>query len=275
MNGRRGSDHLPDDSDFIPESRRNAAMNQGMTGRTVIALFTERKYAERAIRDLKAAGFSDEQLGVAMRDQDEQRELIDKTGVGNLAAEGAATGAAGGGIVGGIIGLLAGAGAIVIPGIGPIVAAGVLAATFTGVGVGAAAGGIIGGLAGLGIPEEDAKYFDTGFREGGTIVTVNAGSRTGEAVAVLREHEGDVGPSESRNLQTDQGTGAGGYETSGHQTEYASEPDTSDEAWVGSAGSEAGDNGQTREHGYSGRERRAEISMSYMGPERRLVGGTW
>jgi hypothetical protein len=279
MNGRRGSDHLRDEPDFIPESERNAAMNQEMTGRTVIAVFTERQYAERAIRDLKAAGFSEEQLGVAVRDQDEQRELISETGAtgvtGTKAAEGVATGAASGGILGGIIGLLTGTGAIVIPGLGPVVAAGVLASTFTGMGVGAAAGGIIGGLAGLGVPEEDARYFDSGFRQGGTIVTVNAGQRTGEAIAVLQEHQGDVGPSESRNFQTSEGSGAGRYGTSGHKTEYASESDTSDEAWVGSEEPDTARAEDARRSGYNGRERRAESTMSYMGPERRLVGGRW
>src|SRR5688500_14135783 len=72
--------------------------------RTVVGMFTERKHAEQAIRDLKAAGFTEEQIGVAMQNRDDQQELIEDTG--SQAAEGAAKGAVSGGVVGGLIGLL-------------------------------------------------------------------------------------------------------------------------------------------------------------------------
>lgn len=161
------------------------------TGGTVVGLFKNQVDAEKAIRRLKDAGFSDTQIGVAMRDRGEQQELIE--GTGTQAAEGAATGAISGGVLGGVIGLLAGVGALAIPGVGPIIAGGALASTLAGAGIGAAAGGLLGALTGMGIPEEDARHFDEGFRAGGTLVTVNAGSRTEEARQCLYESGADMG----------------------------------------------------------------------------------
>ncbi len=90
--------------------------------RTIVGVFQNRDDAERAIRQLKDAGFSGDQIGIAMRDRNVQGELIEDTGT--HAAEGAVTGAVGGGILGGLAGLLIGIGALVIPGIGPVVAGG-------------------------------------------------------------------------------------------------------------------------------------------------------
>jgi uncharacterized protein (TIGR02271 family) len=157
---------------------------------TVVGLFNERRHAEEAIRDLKAAGFTEQQIGVAMQNREEQQSLIEDTG--SQAAEGAAKGAVSGGIVGGLIGLL---GSLLIPGVGPIVVGGVLASALTGAGIGAATGGLIGALMGLGVPEEDAQHFDRGIRAGGILVTVNAGARSQEAISILRSHEADLGPS--------------------------------------------------------------------------------
>jgi uncharacterized protein (TIGR02271 family) len=157
---------------------------------TIVGLFSERRHAEQAIRDLKAAGFTEEQIGVAMQNREDQQSLMEDTG--SQAAEGAAKGAVSGGIVGGLIGLL---GSLLIPGVGPIVVGGVLASALTGAGIGAATGGLIGALMGLGVPEEDAQHFDRGLRSGGILVTVNAGDRAEEAIVILRTHEADLGPS--------------------------------------------------------------------------------
>jgi hypothetical protein len=89
---------------------------------TVVGLFKNQVDAERAIDRLKQAGFSESQIGVAMRDRSQQQELVE--GTGTQAAEGAATGAVSGGVLGGVIGLLAGVGALAIPGVGPIIAGG-------------------------------------------------------------------------------------------------------------------------------------------------------
>lgn len=170
------------------------------TGRqTVGALFLNRSDAEKAINGLKSAGFRGDQIGIALRDRTAQDKLIEDTG--SKAAEGAASGAVGGGLLGGVIGFLIGVGALAIPGIGPVVSAGVLttvfgtvgASTLAGAGIGAATGGVVGALVGMGIPEQEATYFETGFRKGATLVTVNAGMRVSEAVNILRQYGGDLG----------------------------------------------------------------------------------
>jgi uncharacterized protein (TIGR02271 family) len=169
----------------------------GTRGRTVVGLFTDRSNAESAIRELKDAGFTEKQIGVAMRDRDEQRNLMEDTGT--TTAEGAAVGAVSGGVVGGLIGLL---GSLLIPGVGPIIVGGVLASTLTGAGIGAAAGGIIGALMGIGVPEADAQHFDRGIRSGGVLVTVDAGDRMDQAIAILQHNKADLGPSGILRFQT-------------------------------------------------------------------------
>ncbi|HEY3080687.1 MAG TPA: general stress protein [Chloroflexota bacterium] len=167
---------------------------------TVAGLFHDRSAAEQAIHALKAAGFAPDQIGVVMRDRTAQGVLIEETGAS--AAATATTGALGGALLGGLLGFLVGAGALAIPGIGPIVAGGVLASTFgaaggtalAGAGIGAAAGGMVGALVGMGIPEDEARHFESGVRAGGTLVTVNAGPRAGEARAILERHGADTGP---------------------------------------------------------------------------------
>ena len=172
---------------------------------TVAATFEDRDDAERAINALKDAGFGGDQIGVALRDRNAQGQLVEDTGT--HAAEGAVSGAVGGGLLGALAGWLIGIGALAIPGIGPVVAGGALASAFgiaggtavAGAGIGAAAGGIVGALVGMGIPEEEARYFESGFRSGRTLVTVNAGAgRATEAVDILRAYGGDIGPAASR-----------------------------------------------------------------------------
>ena len=164
------------------------------------ALFGDRSSAEAAITELKDAGFAADQIGVAMRDRTAEGSLIEDTGT--AAAASATTGALGGGLLGGLVGFLVGVGALAIPGIGPVVAGGVLASTFgiaggtalAGAGIGAAAGGLVGALVGLGIPEEEARHFERGIHAGGTLVTVNAQGRIADALSILERHGGDTGP---------------------------------------------------------------------------------
>jgi uncharacterized protein (TIGR02271 family) len=177
---------------------------------TIVGLFHNQADAERAIQRLKEAGFSEDQIGVALRDRDRQRELVKDTGT--QVAEGAATGALGGGILGGVLGLLAGVGALAIPGIGPIIAGGTLASTLAGAGIGAAAGGLLGALVGMGVPEEDARHFDEGFRAGGTLVTVNAGTRADAARECLYESGADLGSMGRGTAGSKMSTGAAAAE---------------------------------------------------------------
>jgi uncharacterized protein (TIGR02271 family) len=171
----------------------NAGSAEPWAGRsTIVGLFSDRSQAEVAINDLKRAGFAEDEIGVAMRDRTAQGELVEDTGT--QAAEGATKGAVGGGVLGGLVGLLGGIGAIAIPGLGPIFAAGWLGSTLAGAGIGAAAGGILGALVGAGVPEEEARHFESGFKSGGILVTVKANRRPGEAVDVLRRHGADLGP---------------------------------------------------------------------------------
>jgi hypothetical protein len=162
------------------------------TGRAVVGLFDGPESAETAIRALKAGGFSDTDIGVVMRDLGGGRKLVDEA-VDGGAADGAATGAATGGVVGGLLGLLS---SLLLPGVGPIVVGGVLGSTLVGAGAGAATGGVIGGLVGMGVPADDARHFDRGFREGGILVSVNAeGERADTAARLMSGHGADLGPS--------------------------------------------------------------------------------
>jgi hypothetical protein len=169
------------------------------TSRTVVGLFKERARAEDAIRDLRKAGFAGEEIGVATRDRKEPADkkeldkIVEETASGM--AEGASIGAITGGVIGGLVGLI---GSLLVPGLGPVLVGGVLASTLMGMGLGAATGGLIGALVGMGVPEEDARYFDAGFREGGTLVTVNAGERTPDALSMLQRCGADLGPSRAR-----------------------------------------------------------------------------
>lgn len=90
------------------------------------------------------------------------------------APEGATAGGVTGGIIGGALGLLAGIGALAIPGMGPFIAAGPLMATLSGIGAGGTLGGIIGALAGAGIPEFEAKRYQNRLKEGGVLLSIRA-----------------------------------------------------------------------------------------------------
>lgn len=111
--------------------------------------------------------------------KDAQGNLIkDQSGLGHekhtKAPEGATAGATTGGIIGGTLGLLAGIGALAIPGMGPFIAAGPLMAVLSGIGAGGTLGGIIGALVGSGIPEYEAKRYENHLKEGGILLSVRA-----------------------------------------------------------------------------------------------------
>jgi hypothetical protein len=137
---------------------------------TVVALFDDMSTAEKAVHELENLGFSRDHISLMAAN----RGADDGGASTGSAADGAAAGAGIGAVLGGLAGLLVGIGALAIPGIGPIIAAGPLAAALGGAGIGAAAGGVIGALVDAGIPEEQAQYYAEGVRRGGTLVTVNA-----------------------------------------------------------------------------------------------------
>jgi hypothetical protein len=252
------------------DERQDVPADQETTGRTVVGLFARKRDAEAAIRDLKAAGFRDDQIGVALQDREEQGELLESTGAKE--AHGAAVGALSGGLVGGLIGLL---GSLLVPGVGPIIVGGVLASMLTGAGIGAATGGIIGALVGMGVPESDARHFDEGLRLGSTLVTVDAGPRTTEALVILDRHGMDFGPSGTERFGAFDRAGG----TAGDSTMASLDlgPTGAGLAGIGMgdvvSGSSTGTRGfETSRSRPVGRERRGRQDPAYGGPERRAVG---
>ena len=149
---------------------------------TVVGVFDDRDEAELAIGALRRAGFRDADIGFAVRGGTEAG-TIPVHPIGAEGGTGAATGAVTGGVVGGLLGALA---AGLIPGIGPVLAGGLLAGVLGGGLVGAVAGGLLGALTGMGVPEEEARYYDQEFQAGRAILTVKADDRFAEAQAILR-----------------------------------------------------------------------------------------
>lgn len=156
------------------------------TRTTAVGVFTDRAQAQRAVQDLRVAGFSDDQIGVTHRN--DERTGTDAETTDTYAGEGAVAGVVGGAGVGALWGLGIAAG--LLPAIGPVIAGGTLAAILASAATGAAAAGLVGALIGMGVPEEEAKYYESEFQEGRTIVTVNAGVRYDEARAILNRNTG-------------------------------------------------------------------------------------
>jgi hypothetical protein len=150
---------------------------------TVVGVFKERDEAERALAALQSAGFDDDQVGFAMRGGNPNDNTTMTTDGGSKAGEGAVGGLLAGAGIGGVI---AAAAALLIPGFGPVIAGGVLATVLGGVAIGAAAGGILGALTGMGVPEDEARYYESEFNEGRVLVTVRAAGRYQEARDLLR-----------------------------------------------------------------------------------------
>ncbi|WDM23973.1 general stress protein [Paenibacillus polymyxa] len=150
----------------------------------IVGVFDTEQEASRAIGQLQSKGIPNSEISVITRDRDELRTISEETGT--KAPEGVATGAATGGVVGGVAGLLAGIGALAIPGIGPILAAGPIAATLTGAAVGAGAGGLVGGLVGLGIPEDDARQYETYVDQGKILVLVDSADHNRDIYDIFR-----------------------------------------------------------------------------------------
>jgi uncharacterized protein (TIGR02271 family) len=153
----------------------------------IVGVFETRARAEKAISDLKAAGFDDDNIGMIHRDSEGKTVksgAADDTYAEEGAVAGAVAGAAGGALVG--AGIMAG----VIPVIGPVLALGTLGTILVNAAGGAAIVGLTGALVGWGIPEEDAEYYETEVKAGRYLVTVEAGDREAEARSILRGQGG-------------------------------------------------------------------------------------
>lgn len=154
---------------------------------TLVAAFEDRLKAERAVDELEQAGFAADDLGYAIRGADAvQGGMITDT-QGAKDRKGAMTGMATGAGLGAVLGAAA---ALLIPGVGPVVAGGVLAMALGGAVAGTAVGGIFGAMTGLGISEDEARFYEREFQSGRAIVTVKAGTRAAEAATILRRHGG-------------------------------------------------------------------------------------
>src|SRR5215217_3655155 len=169
--------------------------------KTVVGLFDTAAEAQSVVQELVNSGFERADISlVANNSKGEYGNYNEVGSTGSSTAEGAGAGAVGGGVLGGVLGLLVGVGALAIPGIGPVLAAGPLAAalgtagasTLVGAGVGAATGGIVGGLVGLGIPEEDAGMYAEGVRRGGTLVTAQVADNLADRAAQIMGRDGTV-----------------------------------------------------------------------------------
>ena len=149
--------------------------------RTVSKLYDSYSQAQRAVEALEQAGFSSSEVSLISRYRDDNTLADD--------ASGTTTGATAGAVVGGGTGLLAALGVIAIPGIGPLVAAGVLATTLVGAAGGSVVGGLIGALTDYGVSEEDAHVYSEAVRRGSSLVTVRTDDdRSAKADAILNAH---------------------------------------------------------------------------------------
>ena len=164
--------------------------NMTTANKTVVGLFDDFEGAHRAARDLENAGIPREDISVvAGNESGRYTDYASGTGeVGKHVASGAGAGAA----IGGGLGLIAGLTALAIPGFGPVIAAGPIAAALTGAGIGAATGGLIGGLRDAGVHDTDAEYYAEGIRRGGVLVTVRTSPQLADKAATLLDDAGAV-----------------------------------------------------------------------------------
>jgi hypothetical protein len=137
----------------------------------VFGIYHDRDQAERAVDSLVGNGFRNEDISVLMPENVGTKDFAHEKHT--KAPEGTATGAGAGAAVGGTLGLLAGIGALAIPGLGPFIAAGPIMGALAGLGTGGVVGGLIGALVGMGIPEYEAKRYEGLVKEGGILLSVH------------------------------------------------------------------------------------------------------
>lgn len=137
----------------------------------VFGIYSTAARAEAAVNRLIQAGFSNNDISVLLPDQKSTRDFAHEKET--KAPEGTAAGVTAGGAIGGTLGLLAGIGALAIPGVGPFIAAGPIMGALAGLGVGGAVGGLVGALVGMGIPEYEAKRYEGRIKGGGILLSVH------------------------------------------------------------------------------------------------------
>lgn len=155
----------------------------------VFGIYATAATAENAVDHLLAVGFTNSDISVLLPDDESTRAFAHEKNT--KAPEGTAAGVTTGGVIGGTLGLLAGIGALAIPGVGPLIAAGPIMGALAGLGVGGTVGGIVGALVGMGIPEYEAKRFEGAVKGGGTLLSVHCD--TSEEVALAKQALKDTG----------------------------------------------------------------------------------
>lgn len=143
--------------------------------KSVVGIVDDEARAESLVESLQTAGFSGNDISVLLPDKRGTQDFAHEHST--KAPEGAVVGVVGGGVVGGTIGLLAGVGALAIPGLGPFIAAGPLMAALSGAAAAAAVGGVTGALIGMGIPELEAKKYEGKLRGGNVLLAVHVEER--------------------------------------------------------------------------------------------------
>ena len=145
-------------------------MAEGKTA--VFGIYQSVIQAERAVDTLVNRRFSNADISVLLPDNQGSKDFAHEKHT--KAPEGTTTGVAAGGTIGGALGLLAGMGALAIPGVGPLIAAGPIMGALAGLGVGGAVGGLVGALVGMGIPEYEAKRYEGKIKEGNILISVHS-----------------------------------------------------------------------------------------------------
>jgi hypothetical protein len=159
-----------------------------MAKKAVFGILNTEQQAIRVVEDLKAAGFSSNDISALFPDKGGTRDFAHEQNT--KAPEGAATGATAGGLLGGTLGWLAGIGALAIPGVGPLIAAGPIMGLLSGAAVGAATGGLTGALIGYGMPEMEAKRYEGKVKGGNILVSIHTEDRNevSRAKEILERH---------------------------------------------------------------------------------------
>ncbi len=150
---------------------------------TAVGVFQDPAQANAAVEALRQAGFGEERIGLVSKRLPEP-DARGIPGSETRAAEGGLAGVLTGGTLGGLIGVAV----ALIPGVGHIIGAGILATAVGGAAAGVVAGGLVGTLIGMGIPEEEAHYYQGEFEAGRILVTVKADERYTQAIDILRRH---------------------------------------------------------------------------------------
>jgi hypothetical protein len=163
---------------------------------SVFGVYPTRNHLEAAVRVFKDSGFSSADISVLLQDNAD-KELVTENNT--KAPEGAAVGAGSGAAVGGAMGWLVGIGALALPGIGPIIAAGPIVGALVGIGVGGALGGFAGALVGVGISEDQIVKYEGRLRTGGILMAVHCETANdmGRAREIMERTKGeDIGSSD-------------------------------------------------------------------------------